>query len=577
MIATRYAPREHLTIEFSERRPRMDFNWSNLEPKANDWLQLNLRYEGEGIAHFSSPGGSVQGPGAATFDELGSTSIEIAPESLSIDSTYKGGPLGFFHGAKVEESEGRKTIGIGGLDNPCESLSITSSEGTFSSTKGVRLVGLSIGGKEQKPLKFNVWHGKFETSNQNTPKYFAFPLFNCLAKVSVGLSSPHPLRIYPTPLIPSPLSDKDSLFAKIKANEKNSLIPFLMDNRLCFVERLADYADRVTSLQSGSQRRITAVLVGELANQPVSTLADFRSWFPFEVLTALSFGSGIEIGLPWIEIRDGNGELIRRLHGALSLPHFWNGDPLLREFDIAGDFGGLGEFLTRYLNLPGRERSYLEVVMGHARVGSLGAPLPLYDILDHLIRALECLCREHGFTRQDLLLGLSDHTREKVNAVISQATKEIRQLENDARAAGATVDCRLLSTITGRAANIGTTENKFGLAVVSLLQSFGFPDADIIDRFLTNTPRSDGLRDWASVITAYRNATIHEGYMDFEKKHDIQDVVRICNHLKDVIARIVFRESKYDGTYESPLLQGFGPQPIDWVKPHTTADKLGFD
>jgi len=90
----------------------------------------------------------------------------------------------------------------------------------------------------------------------------------------------------------------------------------------------------------------------------------------------------------------------------------------------------------------------------------------------------------------------------------------------------------LLSTIHARTANVGTTEKKFGLAVVSLLESFGFPDANIVDRFLASKPRPDGLRDWASVLTSYRGATIHEGYMDFEKKHDVNDVARVCNHLK---------------------------------------------
>jgi hypothetical protein len=88
--------------------------------------------------------------------------------------------------------------------------------------------------------------------------------------------------------------------------------------------------------------------------------------------------------------------------------------------------------------------------------------------------------------------------------------------------------------------------------------------------------RKDGLRDWASLLTSYRGATIHEGYMDFEKKHDVQDVARVCTHLKDVIARPVFKECAYDGTYDSPVRSGFGSQEVEWVQPNTTADELGF-
>jgi hypothetical protein len=171
---------------------------------------------------------------------------------------------------------------------------------------------------------------------------------------------------------------------------------------------------------------------------------------------------------------------------------------------------------------------------------------------------------------------LSDQTQQKVKSVISQATREIQQLQSNARTSGLLDEHRLLSTIQGRAANIGTTEKKFGLAVVSLLQSFGFSDADIIDRSLASKARTDGLEDWASTLTTYRGATIHEGYMDFEKKHDVDDVAKVCLHLKDVIARLIFKETQYDGTYQSPLIREFGPQPISWVQPGTAAEKLGF-
>lgn len=87
-----------------------------------------------------------------------------------------------------------------------------------------------------------------------------------------------------------------------------------------------------------------------------------------------------------------------------------------------------------------------------------------------------------------------------------------------------------------------------------------------MDRYLAANPRTDGLRDWASVVTQYRSATIHEGYVDFEKKDDISDVASVCNHLEDVIARLILKQVGYDGTYDSPLLRNFGPQTVAWVE-----------
>ena len=64
---------------------------------------------------------------------------------------------------------------------------------------------------------------------------------------------------------------------------------------------------------------------------------------------------------------------------------------------------------------------------------------------------------------------LPDQARQKVRSVIAQTTKQIQELQNDAIAGGLLEEHRLLSTIHGRAENVGTTEKKFGLAVVSLL------------------------------------------------------------------------------------------------------------
>lgn len=64
--------------------------------------------------------------------------------------------------------------------------------------------------------------------------------------------------------------------------------------------------------------------------------------------------------------------------------------------------------------------------------------------------------------------------------------------------------------------------------------------------------------------------------MDFEKKHDINDVAGVCNHLKDVVARLILKQVGYDGDYDSPLLRSFGPQSIAWVQMNTEPRLLGF-
>ena len=137
-------------------------------------------------------------------------------------------------------------------------------------------------------------------------------------------------------------------------------------------------------------------------------------------------------------------------------------------------------------------------------------------------------------------------------------------------------DARLLTTIQSRVRSAADTENRFGLAVIDLLRHFALPDAAIIDSFIAQNPRSDRAPDWASVLSNYRGATIHEGYMDFEKKHDAGDVICICAHLKDLLTRIILKEVGYTGTYKSVLRRSYGPQAIDWIQPTTTPENIGF-
>ncbi len=557
------------------------FSLDEFEPKPSNWFSGNLKYEGTGNADFTSPIGNVGGPFVATYDERGTQSIEGTCEQMSCDPDYEGPPMAFLFGAKTQVQGNRKSWGIGGFDNPCSGLTITTPDGIFTATR-VQIAGMNTQLVVSKPedakpiqLRFHVLQGKFETGNTNEPKFFVLPLINCIAQPSNGLQGQHPLRIYPTPRVPDSLTGRELLIAQMVANKRNSVIPFSLQGRLCFIEQLADYAQREASLKSGAQRVITAVLVGELAGEAVGELAEFQSWFPMEALSALGFSSGVEVSSAWIEIRDQHGMLIRRLHGRPWLPTFDEGDVLLTKFD-AGASSGTGSFLTQYLACAPEKRSYLEAAMNHSRMGSLGTGLRLYDNLDHLIRALECLCREHGVMRQELLPQLTSTAQSQVNSILSNVRSALQPLIQDAQRAGNLSDARVLAKIQGRASNVAATEKDFGLAVVALLDKFGLPDANIIDTFITTNPRLDNLQNWASVLSSYRGATIHEGYMNFEKRHDARDVFRICAHLKDALARTILKEVGYGGTYERVTARGYGPQAIDWVQPNTEPDRLGF-
>jgi hypothetical protein len=560
----------------------MSFSLADFKPKASDWLIPNLQYEGPGTADFTSPIGSVTGPFLATFNDRGEQSILATCEQFSCDPSYQQwGTLAFLSGATVERQGNVESWGFGGLNNPCKELKIVTQAGTFTASR-VQLVGMTaqlIVAKPEdvkpNPLQFRMAQGKFETGNSNKPKFFALPLLNCIAELGNTLNGAHPLRIYPTPIVPDSLVGKERLFAALAAKEHNSVIGFYILGRLCFIERLADYDQRLVSLKSGNQCTMTAVLVGELEEEPVSSLEEFKSWFPMEVISALGFASGVDVSSSWVEIRDEQGGLIRRLHGRASQPTFDEGDVLLTRMDTPSN-SGMGPFLTSYLSCSPDKRSYLEAVMNHARLGSLGTSLRLYDNLDHLVRAFECLCREHGFIQQNLLPSLTALIQSQVKGILAGAASELQPLISGAQQNQEFDNARLLTTIQSRIRNAAATEKRFGLAVIDLLRHFALPDAGIIDSSISQNPRPDRAPDWASILSNYRGATIHEGYMDFEKKHDAGDVIRICAHLKDVLTRIIWKEVGYTGTYTSVLRRSHGPQAIDWIQTNTAPDNLGF-
>jgi len=552
----------------------MDFDLTEIEPKQSNWLELNVRYEGDGAAKFASPLGQVSGPFVAEFTENGDARVQTEYESLiSEDPDYAGADLPFITGATIKKTNGATQFGIGGSKNKCTGLSFTSAEGVFAASS-VRLAGYTLG--EKAVLRFGVRDGKFETSNTNAPKYFVVPLMNFVGELANRLVADHPLRIYPTPLVPQSVPEKHKYYANFIANSKNEVVAFSIDARLHFIERVADYEERKASLESGKQHAVTAVLVGEIGSHPVGSFTEFFSWFPSEMLSALGFASGAEVGRLWVEIRDEHGELIRRLHGKSQLPSFWQGDELLERIDQMNGNAAMGEFVAAYLAQPPDKRFYLEMAINHARLGSIGSHLHLHDIMDHLVRGVECIGREYKLTQQNLSAGLNSKTKTNVHHIVNEARTELQTLVNNALAAGDLNEHRILNTIKGRAENWRTTENNFGLTVVSLLQKFGLWDAEVIDKHLASRPRPDMLHDWASVLAFYRNATMHEGYLNFKTKHDANDVVLVCLRLKDALTRVIFKECGYTGTYTPPLRRSYGPESLDWVQPTTPPSKLGF-
>jgi hypothetical protein len=476
------------------------------------------------------------------------------------------GLIQLFNGQKpVEFSGGVGISGGGGPPNPCTKLTVTIDQGEFSAPGDPHYsYSVDIFGGNSGSATFTPLRSQFDASGKGQPHYWVMPLSDFLSRFISRHPTldRHPLRIYPTPIVPDGLEGEDAFIATHNANLKNRLITFEFMGSPGFIEALPDYDQRAKNLTEGHERHsITAVMVGEAGTRGIEQ-ADLEGWF-----------TGTPVGAPWIEFRDASGELVRRVHVKLNLSPFSQGHRPLEE----GAHSGTGYLLTRYLSSPDRGESYLNVVLKHlfhvARHGQ-----SIEDKFIYLARAFENLCQRYGFKARDLMKSLDPNWQLAVKGILSAAADQIRDEARAAARAGRLDQSRTLDSIAERTERTpGGKENSFGLAVAELLRHFSLPDADIVDAYYLANPRLDGIPTWSAVLSKYRGTPVHTGFFNISgKEHDADDIWTIETHLHDVLLRIIFKIIGYDGTYQPPVRTMASATPADWVVPGLSARELGY-
>jgi hypothetical protein len=301
--------------------------------------------------------------------------------------------------------------------------------------------------------------------------------------------------------------------------------------------------------------------------------ADLNEWFPDDFLRLLSVVTGTAVGAPWVEFRNDQGKLVRRIHVNLNQSPFSRGHRPLE----GGAYSGTGYLLTKYQSAPDRGKSYLSVVLKHVFQASR-YDQSIEDKFIYLARGLENLCQQYGFKTQDLMKRLDMNCGQIVKGILSTAAGQIRAEARGAARLGQLDQSRTLDSIAERTIRTpGGTENSFGLAVAELLHHFSLPDADVVDQHYSANPRSDGITTWSNVLSKYRGAPVHSGFFNIsENVHDFDDILTIETHLHDILLRIIFKIIGYDGAYQPPVIKVTSDTPRDWVVPGLPACELGY-
>lgn len=288
--------------------------------------------------------------------EDGVVRVEMVPEPNSLRTGWMPPPElpGFVAGEDFLRRLARGGVVRHDLSshNPCTGLMVETPQGVFRTDDVAYYLVDEVLGVGIRSMTFRVGQSTFESADAGEPEYWVLPLTNFLSECPRWHPEldRHPLRIFPTPEVPDEVAtvlngtneeqrrrdEWRAMGSLLAANGKNKLIVFEFGEDLGFVERLSEYPEISQMLLDGeAMLKITAVMVGPTGGEPVESFDAMRGWFSFDVLSLLTLATGTEVGSPWVEVRDGEGRLVRRLHARLDVKAFRRGYRLIPEIPMA--------------------------------------------------------------------------------------------------------------------------------------------------------------------------------------------------------------------------------------------------
>jgi hypothetical protein len=516
----------------------------------------------------------VEGQATARFDEHGDCSIELKIQRYQCERELHFGVFELLSGGSPVQAGKSVTMGFGGMENSCTRLVISSPHGTFTAA-GRILYDLQAHQlfSDNGTLRLYAIRSQFNPEGAVAPKYWVVPIFNLVCQPVLRHPSldRHPLRIYQTPIIPDGLAKDELAIAMFKANEKNKLIIFEYGGDLGFIEGLRDFDERKNGLLAGRDRTlVTAVMVGSIGSDTVD-LEKLKEWPVTDFLSVLGLATGIETGAPWVELRDSNGALVRRIHVTLGRPTYsWGRGVIKEEIHCA-----TGNLFNKYLSSQERGKPHLLTSIDHLTKAGLSG-FSLEENFIPLCRAFEIICDAYGFKTQNLLADLDPANSEKVKGVLKKAADDIRSIAALVRASDERQAARIDQVAKRTRETPGGIDRAFGVAVVDLLHHFGLPDVDIAEAHYAANP-TVYPNTWVQMLSIYRAECLHHGYFDLGDVSDLHKAHQVIRHLHDILVRLILKMLKYDGVYQPSTMVFTAAEPVDWVKPGTRPDLLGYE
>ena len=134
-----------------------------------------------------------------------------------------------------------------------------------------------------------------------------------------------------------------------------------------------------------------------------------------------------------------------------------------------------------------------------------------------------------------------------------------------------------LQRIESRISNANNIDGDFGMKVMGVLSQYNMPDLAIMEKAYSHRTQSKG-KSWIQTLSQLRNAPLHEGFFHIrDGTFDIDEILRIENHLHDILIRIVLKILEYQGEYQPRVIEHLvDKETVDWVTEKTNVKELGF-
>ena len=553
----------------------MNYDFSKLDQKPSNWFQEKLEYYGDGMAEFENPKGKIFGQTKVRITEQGDIEIQMEVDKIESELPLPLGVKQLISGDIPNYEDNNISLTLPPKkENKCDYLQVITKRGVFK-TKKIGLISWSFSVHNDKAkdiISFYPTQSEYIQEN-SVPIYWVLPLNNYVGNFSQYEKklATHPLRIFPDAKLPDDLPGEYKETAEDFAREKSKFILFDFCDETGFIEGLPNYQERVRKLRNYEEPSlITAVMVANIGDYSMD-LEKIDVWFPFYFLDLLSLATGSEVTSPWIEFRDENGILVKRIHLLIPRTLFLKGKKTLNE-DV---YHGTGTLLTIAQSCEEIKETYFEVALRHTVLGGREGQ-SIVDKLAYLCRGLDSLCEHYNLASQNLLDPFDSQIKDEIKEIVKDATKAIKKIQSHKGFKARDIEYQYLEKINSRIINAPNKDNDFGLAVCKLLELFNMPDAKILNNFYEKNINNNVANSWACLLSRYRGAAIHTGFFHFLNSDSyIKDSLTITNHLHDILVRILFKIIGYDGKYQPSMFSYCCPSEIDWIKSDTSPYYLG--